>query len=63
MGLQNIIILVISLLTILLGLLVLFKNYKNPSNIWYFLMCLSGGGWGMVKFFQFVVMNDYGGTT
>ena len=56
---QNIIILVISFLTILLGLLVLFKNYKNSSNVWFFLMCLFGGGWGVMKFFQFIIMDEY----
>ena len=59
MDLQNIIIFSISLLTIFLGILVLIKNHKNPSNIWYFLMCLSGGVWGVTKFFQFSVINEY----
>ena len=49
MGIQNISILIISSLTILLGFLVLRKKYKNPGNTWYFLMCLFGGGWGVMK--------------
>lgn len=56
---QNIIILIISILTILLGVLVLFKNYKNKSNIWYFLMCLSGGAWGVTKAIQLSVLDIY----
>ena len=59
MGIQNIIILIISLLTILLGFLILRKNYKNPSNVWYFLMCFFGGSWGVMKAIELSLMNVY----
>lgn len=56
---QNTVILVSGLLTILIGLLVFLKNFKNPSNIWFFLMCFFGGSWGVMKAIQLSVMDLY----
>ena len=58
MDTKNIIILIISLLNVILGLLVLAKNHKNPSNVWFFLLCLFGGGWGLANVFQYIVMDQ-----
>lgn len=59
MGIINLLILISSILTIVLGFLVLFKGYKNPSNFWYFLMCFFGGSWGVMKVIQFLVIDVY----
>jgi hypothetical protein len=58
MDIKNIIILIISLLNIILGFVVLAKNHKNPSNIWFFLLCLFGGGWGITIFFQYIITDQ-----
>ena len=54
---KNILILIIGLLNVILGFVVYLKNRHNPSNFWFFMMCLFGGGWGVVKAFQLSVMN------
>ena len=59
MIIQNTLIFIISTLTILLGLAIYKKNYKNPSNFWYFCMCFFGGMWGIMKVIQFSVLDIY----
>jgi len=59
MVLKAIIVLIVSMLNILLGILIFKKNYKSPSNISYFFLCLFGGSWGVVKFFQLTVLNTH----
>lgn len=59
MNTLNLVILLASLLTIFIGFLVLIKNYKSPANLWYFIMCLFGGLWGLMKVIQFSVMDVY----
>jgi hypothetical protein len=59
MNTLNTIILLASVSTIFIGFFVLIKNYKNPSNSWYFTMCLFGGLWGLMKVVQFSVMDVY----
>jgi len=59
MIIKPILIFIVSLANIILGILILRKNIKNPSNIFYFLMCLTGGSWGLVKSFQLVATNVY----
>jgi len=49
----------IALCNILLGFLIYRKNRENSSNIWFFLMCLFGGIWGINKAFQLSVMDIY----
>ena len=56
---KNILILIIGLLNVILGFVVYLKNRHNPSNFWFFMMCLFGGGWGVVKAFQLSVMNIF----
>ena len=56
---KNILILIIGLLNIILGFVVYLKNRHNPSNFWFFMMCLFGGGWGVVKSFQLSVMSIF----
>jgi len=53
----NIIILIVGLLNVILGFVVLAKNKKNPSNFWFFIMCLFGGGWGVMKAVQLSVLD------
>lgn len=53
----NITIFIIGFLNIVLGFIVLSKNQKNPNNIWFFLMCLFGGGWGVMKAIQLSVLD------
>lgn len=59
MVIQNTFIFIISIFTILLGLVIYKKNYKNPSNFWYFCMCVFGGMWGIMKVIQFSVLDVY----
>jgi hypothetical protein len=59
MNTLNIIILLASVSTIFIGFLVLIRSYKNPSNLWYFIMCFFGGLWGLMKVVQFSVMDVY----
>lgn len=59
LDIKNIFIFIIGLLNIILGLIVYFKNRKNPSNFWFFIMCLFGGGWGINKAFQLSIMDIY----
>ena len=54
---KSIIIFIVGLLNIILGILILKKNSKNSSNIWYFYLCLFGGSWAVVKAFQISVLN------
>lgn len=53
----NIIILIVGLLNVILGFVVLAKNQRNHSNIWFFIMCLFGGGWGVMKAVQLTVLD------
>jgi hypothetical protein len=39
--------LIIALLNIFLGFYILRKNYKNPNNIFYAGLCISGGIWAL----------------
>ena len=56
---QPIIALIAGLANIILGIIVLRKNTKSPNNIWFFLMCLFGGSWGVTKAIQLSLMNIY----
>src|SRR3989344_1015354 len=56
---KNILILIIGLLNIALGFVVYLKNRHNPSNFWFFIMCLFGGGWGVMKAVQLSVLDVY----
>lgn len=44
---QFIITLIVGLLNILIGLFILRKNYKNPSNIFYACLCFGTGLWSL----------------
>lgn len=55
----SIIIFIIGLLNIMLGFFVFQKNRQSSSNKWFFLMCLFGGGWGIIKAVQLSWMNIY----
>lgn len=57
MDTKNILILIVGLINVLLGLHVYLKNHHNPSNFWFFMMCLFGGGWAINKAFQLSVMD------
>ena len=59
MDLKNIFILIIGLLNVFLGFVVYLKNRKSPSNFWFFIMCLFGGGWGIIKAIQLTVLDVY----
>lgn len=59
MDTKNIFILIVGLINVLLGLYVYMRNRQNPSNFWFFMMCLFGGGWGFIKAFQLAIMNIY----
>jgi len=56
---KNILILIIGLFNIALGFAVYLKNRHNSSNFWFFMMCLFGGGWGVMKAVQLSVLNLY----
>ncbi|MCX6784689.1 MAG: hypothetical protein NTV81_01990 [Candidatus Komeilibacteria bacterium] len=59
MDTKNLFILIIGLLNIFLGLVVYLKHHKQPVSFWFFVMCLFGGGWGVVKAFQLSVMDIF----
>jgi len=47
----------VALFNILLGIHILKKNYQSPNNIFYFLLCLSGGLWALTMAW-FLVVRD-----
>ena len=57
MSVKFIIAIIISLLNIFLGLIILRKNYKNPSNIYYCALCVSGGLWAII-FASYLIINS-----
>lgn len=59
MIIQNIFIFIVSVFTILLGVMIYVKHRKSPSNFWYLWMCVFGGAWGLMKVVQFSVLDIY----
>jgi len=47
------------ILNIILGSIILKKNFQSRSNLFYFLLCLFGGLWGIVKAVQLLVIDVY----
>jgi len=58
MSIKFIIAIIIALLNIFLGLIILRKNYKNPSNIYYAGLCMSGGLWALFQSLLFIVNSQ-----
>jgi len=59
MDIKSLFILIIGVLNIFLGLVIYLKHPRHLPNFWFFIMCLFGGGWGVVKSFQLSVMDIF----
>jgi len=59
MIIKFVVIFISGLVNIILGFFIFKKNSKNPINFWYFILCLTGGGWGIVKAVQLSWMNIF----
>jgi len=49
--------LIVSILNFVLGYIIWRKNYKNPSNFFYFAMCASAGLWSLAMTFLLIVRD------
>jgi len=58
MEIKFIVTIIIALLNIFLGIFILQKNYKNPGNLNFALMCVSGGLWAMLMAFLYFIDNN-----
>lgn len=59
MDTKNTFILIIGLLNVFLGFVVYLKHRKQSANFWFFILCLFGGGWGVIKALQLSIMDVF----